>query len=84
MLSTSILIRKSDKKPFKVTWLSHWSDIESLNNDVTDTVKWLGDDLYISHSQGHTYELLDEKKHLLAEVVDPQKNVVGYEIIDLT
>lgn len=56
MTSDGILIRKSDKKVFKVTFLSHWSDIKSEDGE-TDYVKWIGSDEYISHSKGHGYIL---------------------------
>ena len=51
------LIRERDGKAFRVTWLAHWSDIESDDGEK-DTVKWYGGDgLYASASNGGTYVL---------------------------
>lgn len=53
MRTGSLLVRESDKKEFKVTFLSHWSDIVALDGE-TDSVKWYGPG-YVSASKGHTY-----------------------------
>lgn len=51
------LIRSRDGKSFRVTWLAHWSDIESDDGEQ-DCVKWYGgDDLFVSASKGFTYVL---------------------------
>lgn len=59
MYSDSIIIRRSDKKEFKVTFLSHWSDIESVDGSEKDCVKWYGNgpegELYVSARAGHSY-----------------------------
>lgn len=60
MTSDSILIRKTDGKKFKVTFLSHWSDIQSEDGE-TDYVKWGFDDIYVSNSKGFSY-ILEETK----------------------
>jgi len=53
-----IYTRRSDGKVFRLTFLSHWSDIQSDDGE-TDSVKWYGNDsqgeLYVSASKGHTY-----------------------------
>lgn len=59
MMSDSILIRKQDNKKFKVTFLAHWSDIESEDGEK-DTVKWLGSNEYVSHSKGFGYILQEQ------------------------
>jgi len=54
MLSTSILRRDSDEKLFRVTFLSHWSDIKAGDGEV-DAVKCYGPALYVSANKGHGY-----------------------------
>ncbi len=44
MYNNSRLIRISDQKPFKVSFLSHWSEIVSEDGTEQDRVKWLGND----------------------------------------
>lgn len=56
MNSASKLKRIGDGKVFSVTYLAHWSDIKAEDGD-TDTVKWMGADLYIGY-KGNTYTLL--------------------------
>lgn len=59
MYYDSIVVRKSDKKEFKVTFLSHWSDVESLDGLEKDSIKWYGNssegELYISANKGYSY-----------------------------
>lgn len=61
MTSTSTLIRKHDGKKFKVSFLSHWSDIKAEDGSEIDSVKWGFDNIYVSHSKGFSY-LLEETK----------------------
>lgn len=60
MTKNSVLIRASDKKKFKVTFLSHWSDIKSEDGEE-DYVKFFWDGEYVSHSKGHHYYLEEEE-----------------------
>lgn len=50
--------RRSDGKVFRLTLLSHWSDIQAEDGE-TDSVKWYGNDhegeMYISANKGHHY-----------------------------
>ena len=48
MTSTSVLVRPSDGKRFRVRYLAHWSVIISEDNKERDTVKWLWDRQYVS------------------------------------
>lgn len=47
MYSTSTLRREDDGKLFRVTFLSHWSDIQAEDGEK-DAVKWLWENTYIS------------------------------------
>jgi hypothetical protein len=58
MYSNSRLKRNSDGKVFRVTLLSHWSDIQSEDGQESDCVKWVLNDYYVSQNQGHGYTLL--------------------------
>lgn len=59
MLSRSILIREEDGKEFRVTFLSHWSDIEADDGE-TDSVKMYGPDQYVSANKGFSYRIKQE------------------------
>lgn len=59
MTIDSILIRQSDKKEFRVKYLSHWSSIISEDGE-TDTVKILGGREYVSAYKGFGYYLQDQ------------------------
>ncbi len=50
-------VRVSDKKRFDPQFESHWSTIFNVEGPVpmTDSVKWCGDDTYISSSSGESY-----------------------------
>lgn len=52
------LVRKTDGKVFRVTFLAHWSEIESADGE-TDYVKCYGfsaeGDLMVSANKGFTY-----------------------------
>lgn len=83
MYSTSIIVRESDKKRFKVTFLSHWSDIEAVDGSgETDSVKWYGGDkrgeLYVSANKGHSYVWKKE-----AEYVDFDEESGCWGVFDL-
>jgi hypothetical protein len=54
MTSTTILIRRRDRKEFRVEYLAHWSTIRAEDGE-TDTVKWYGDG-YVSADKGFSYE----------------------------
>lgn len=54
MLSRSILRREEDGKLFRVTFLSHWSDIKANDGEV-DSVKCYGPALYVSANKGFGY-----------------------------
>lgn len=56
MRSDSTLVRRTDGKRFRVTLLSHWSDIEAEDGE-RDRVKWVGDEQYVSDVRGHGYLL---------------------------
>lgn len=65
MRSTDTLIRKSDRKEFRVTLHSHVSYLEAADGEQ-DAVKWGWGDgpegakepaLYISMTQGHGYHI---------------------------
>lgn len=62
MRNGTTLVRVKDGKHFKVTLLSHWSDIQAEDGEQ-DRVKWYGMDgyhqAYVSASKGHTYKKLD-------------------------
>lgn len=54
MRSDSTLVRDSDGKEFRVTWLGHWSDIQAADGEK-DSVKWYGPG-YVGH-KGNTYKV---------------------------
>ena len=61
MYTGARLERTSDGKLFKVTLLSHWSDIQAEDGEE-DRVKWYGSigkhEAYVSASKGFSYKLL--------------------------
>lgn len=65
MYSNSIITRRYDGKKFKVTFLSHWSDIESEDGLEKDSVKWYGNgpegELYVGHSSKQSYFFSPDK-----------------------
>lgn len=54
MTKETRLVRRVDRKVFRVTNLAHWSDIQAEDGE-TDTVKWYGAG-YVSESKGFSYE----------------------------
>jgi len=54
MRSNSVLVRESDGKEFRVSFLSHWSLISSDDGE-SDSVKWYGPG-YVGF-KGNTYVL---------------------------
>lgn len=55
MYSDSILTQEATGKKFKVTFHSHWSNIEALDGSETDRVKFGWDNLYVGFNSGHSY-----------------------------
>jgi len=63
MLSSSILVRESDKKEFRITLHGHWSDIVACDGSgEVDRVKWTwgsggpkDPEHYVSNRKGHGY-----------------------------
>lgn len=62
MTTRDMLVRRVDGKQFKPTFVSHWSDIQSVDGE-TDSVKWYGVDAgkmaYVSASKGFSYLLIE-------------------------
>ena len=96
MKNGSILKRQGDNKHFVVTFCSHWSDIQNVDDpSEKDSVKWFHDNEFIGHC-GPIYtlvcsvflgsEFLREKDLKIFKVVDKSNSENQYVLIsdDLT